>query len=66
MHVVSDLQKSDVDKEFEIYNETHPDADLHVPKQPVINDFYKPSNKQKYYEILIVTVTTIIIGCYTP
>ena len=31
----------DVDKALDFYNETHPDANLMLPKQPVLNDFYK-------------------------
>ena len=49
----------DVDKALDFYNETHPDANLILPKQPVLSDFYKPSNEQKYYEIVIISVA----GC---
>jgi len=49
----------DLDKALDFYNETHPDANLRLPKQPVLSDYYKPSNEQKYYEIAVITV----VGC---
>src|SRR5271165_2209378 len=52
----------DVDRALDFYNETHPDANLHITQQPVLNDFYKPSNEQKYYEIVVITVVGSIIG----
>ena len=52
----------DVDKAFEFYNETHPDANLTLPNRPVLKDFYTPSNEQKYYEIAVVTVIGGIVG----
>jgi len=55
----------DVDKALEFYNETHPDANLILPKRPVLIDFYKPSNEQKHYEVFIVTITGIIAGYIT-
>ena len=52
----------DVDKAIEFYNETHPDANLTLHKQPSIRDFYKPANEQKYYEVTIVTVLSVVSG----
>src|SRR5271155_5076298 len=52
----------DVDRALDFYNETHPDAYLQVAARPVLNDFYKPSNEQKYYEIVIITFVRSIIG----
>ena len=46
----------DVDRALDFYNETLPDAHLQVAARPVLNDFYKPSSEQKYYEILVITV----------
>jgi len=54
----------DLDKALEFYNETHPDANLQIPKQPILSDFYTPSNEQKYYEIAIVTAIASFIGYY--
>ena len=54
----------DVDKALDFYNETHPDANLMLPKQPILSDYYKPSNEQKYYEIVIVTVLGSVIGYF--
>src|ERR1051325_6163898 len=33
----------DVDKALDFYNETHPDANLMLPKQPILSDYYKLS-----------------------
>ena len=52
----------DVDKALDFYNETHPDANLRLPKQPVLRDYYKPSDEQKYYEVVIVTVVGGLAG----
>ena len=52
----------DVDRALDFYNETHPDAYLQLAARPVLNDFYKPSSEQKYYEIVVVTVVGSIIG----
>lgn len=51
-----------MDKALDFYNETHPDANLILSKRPVIEDFYKPSNDQKYYEIVVITVVGCVIG----
>ena len=55
----------DVDKALDFYNETHPDANLYLTKQPVLNDFYTSSNEQKYYEIVLVSVVGSVVGYYT-
>ena len=52
----------DVEKALDFYNETHPDALLELPKMPLLEDFYKPSIEQKYYEIAIVSVLSGVIG----
>src|SRR5271157_3458824 len=52
----------DVDRALDFYNETHPDANLQLVKRPILDDFYKPSSEQKYYEIVIVTFVGSIIG----
>jgi len=51
----------DVDKALEFYNETHPDAQLEIPAKPAFNDFYKPADEQKYYELFVVSA----LGCAT-
>ena len=53
----------DVDRALDFYNETHPDAHLQPAARPVLNDFYKPSNEQKYYEIVVITFVGSIVGC---
>src|SRR5271155_3578434 len=52
----------DVDRALDFYNETHPDANLQVAARPALNDFYKPSSEQKYYEIVVITFVGSIIG----
>ena len=52
----------DVDRALDFYNETHPDANLQLVKRPVLNDFYKPSSEQKYYEIVVITFVGSIVG----
>lgn len=54
----------DLDKALDFYNETHPDAILELPNKPVLEDFYKPSDEHKYYEIAVVTVLSSVIGYY--
>src|SRR6267154_2299470 len=53
----------DLDKALDFYNETHPDANLRLPKQQVLSDYYKPSNEQKYYEIALIIVVGCAFGC---
>ena len=52
----------DVDKALEFYNETHPDKQLQLDKQPILEDFYRPSNEQKYYESVIVMIMSGAVG----
>ena len=52
----------DVDKAIEFYNETHPDANLTLHKQPLLRDFYKAAHEQKDYEVTIVTVLSVVSG----
>src|SRR5271163_775595 len=54
----------DVDRALDFYNETHPDANLQLVKQPVLKDFYEPSNEQKYYELTVVTIVGSLIGYF--
>ena len=52
----------DVDRALDFYNETHPDCNLHIVQQPVLDDFYRPSNEQKYYEIVVITAVGSFAG----
>ena len=52
----------DVDKALDFYNETHPDAYLQLAKRPMLEDFYKPSSEQTYYEIVVITTVGSVIG----
>ena len=54
----------DVDRALDFYNETHPDAGLQLAVRPTLNDFYKPSDEQKYYEILVITVLVSFAGYF--
>jgi len=47
---LADGNLHDTDYAFTLYNKAHPDFD----KQPQFSDFYKPSNKQKQYEMVYV------------
>ena len=52
----------DVDRALDFYNQTHPDAHLQLDAPPALNDFYKPSSEQKYYEIVVITFVGSVIG----
>jgi hypothetical protein len=52
----------DVDKALDFYNETHPDGLLKLPRKPALEDFYKPSDEHKYYEIAFVAISSSAIG----
>ena len=52
----------DVDRALDFYNETHPDTHLQLNAPPALNNFYKPSSDQQYYETVVVTVVGSIIG----
>ncbi len=52
----------DVDRALDFYNETHPDGQLNLPPKPQLNDFYKPSAEQNYYELFVATIGGGIIG----
>jgi len=54
----------DVDVALNFYNETHPDGVLDIPRKPVLEDFYKPSNEQKYYEVVVVAGVSSILGYF--
>ena len=51
----------DVDRALDFYNETHPDANLQLVAQPVLSNFYKPTNEQKYYEIVVITFVIALL-----
>ena len=51
----------DVDKALDFYNETHPDASIKIPRRPTLGDFYRPSDEQNYYEIVVA----LAAGCAT-
>ena len=52
----------DVDSALEFYNETHPDGQIHIEEKPHLDDFYKPSIDQNYYELFVAAVGGGIIG----
>jgi hypothetical protein len=52
----------DVDDALEFYNNTHPDGEIHLPKKPLLNEFYTPSVEQNYYETFIATVVGAAMG----
>ena len=53
---------SSTDQALVLYNKVHRDQQIAPPKEPVFSDFYKPSEKQKQYELLFIGVGTFAIG----
>ena len=44
---------SKTDEALKLYNRTHPDDNLEV-NEPIFHDYYRPSNDQKYGEMIYV------------
>ena len=54
----------DVDKALDFYNETHPDGPLILPPRPQLNDFYKPSIEQSYYNLVVAAAAGGLVGYF--
>ena len=48
---IADETLNNTDMGFRLYSKTHPDFNL---KEPQIGDYYKPSRKQKQYQMIYV------------
>jgi len=55
----------DVHKALDFYNETLPDGRMIIPERPTLEDFYKPSVEQNYYQIFIAAFGGLAIGYTT-
>lgn len=47
---------------FKLYSQAHPDVNFEINKQSEFSDFYKPSNKQKQYEMAYVGGGMLLAG----
>jgi len=39
---------------YTLYNQTHPDKPMLLPKEPKFSDFYQPSKQQKQSELILL------------
>ena len=59
---IADNMLDNTDMGFKLYRRAHPDVNFNINKQPKFSDFYKPSNKQKQYEMAYVGGGMLIAG----
>jgi hypothetical protein len=52
----------DVDRALDFYNETHPDGPLVLPPRPQLNEFFKPSVEQSYYNLFVAAIGGGVVG----
>lgn len=58
---LADSNLNDTDYAFKLYSKAHPDLSFDN-KQPQFSNYYKPSNKQKQYEMIYVGGGMMTVG----
>ena len=53
---------TNTDYAFKLYNQSHPDYKLTMPKEPKFSDYYQPSEQQKQGELLFVGGSAVALG----
>ena len=53
---------ANTDYAFKLYNQTHPDEQITIPKEPKFADFYQPSDPQKQGELMFVGAGALALG----
>ena len=53
---------SNTDQAFKLYSRAHPDINFDINDEPKFSDYYKPSSKQKQYEVMYVGGGMLLTG----
>ena len=52
----------ETDQALALYNQTHREQQVTLPKEPKFSDLYKPSPQQKQSELLFISASTLALG----
>lgn len=58
----ADENLDNTDQAFVLYKKAHPDINFDIDDKPQFGDYYKPSNKQKQYEMAYVGGGMLAVG----
>lgn len=62
---IADENLDSTDQAFVLYKKAHPDINFNIDYKPQFKDYYKPSSKQKQYEMIYVGGGMLGIGFIT-
>ena len=58
----ADENLNSTDQAFILYKKAHPDVKFNIDDKPEFSDYYKPSSKQKQYEMIYIGGTMLGTG----